>query len=360
MTCIGDAVTSFLWRHSVKFLFKNSITCIFVSTDAILMNFFLFLMFFGSGNSFQLVTNAWPSRMTLKLKVMWCCTWPLLTVAVLVQNRWIFFVSNVLWVREFISTSHNCVTSTVDLETQGHVMSYMKVTYLWLVEMNSLTQKPLETKQIPSFLDKHSKSWWRSRTKSYDFEFSRSSVKVTHLRLVGINSLTQDTLETKKFHRFWTSTAKVSKNHVQHHMTLSFKVNRENHAFVTSWNEFRDPKNIRNNKKSIVLRQAQPKLVKVTYNITWPWVSRSSVKITHLWLVGMNFVTQKTLETKKIHRSCTTTAKVSKGRVQHHVTLSFKVIRNSHAFLTSWNEFPDPKNIRNKENPSFLDKYSHS
>ena len=58
--------------------------------------FFLFLMFFGSGNPFQLVTNAWFSRMTLKLKVMWCCTWPFLTSAVLDQKRWIFFVSNVV------------------------------------------------------------------------------------------------------------------------------------------------------------------------------------------------------------------------------------------------------------------------
>ena len=59
-------------RHSVKFLSKNSITCIFVSTDAILMNFFWFLMCF--------------------------------------------------WVRESIPTSHKCVTFTDDLETQGHVM----------------------------------------------------------------------------------------------------------------------------------------------------------------------------------------------------------------------------------------------
>ena len=57
----------------------------------------------------------------------------------------------------------------------------------------------------------------------------------------------------------------------------------------------------------------------------------------------MNSVTQKTLETKKIHRSWTSTAKVSKGHVQHHMTLSFKVIRKGHAFVTSWNEFPDPK-----------------
>ena len=82
-------------------------------------------------------------------------------------------------------------------------------------------------------------------------------------------------------------------------MILSFKVIREGHAFVTSWNGFSDPKNIGNKKKSIVLGQAQPKLVKVTYSITWPWVSRSFVKVTHLWLVGMDSLTQKNIGNKK-------------------------------------------------------------
>ena len=90
--------------------------------------FFLFLMFFGLRNPFQLFKNAWPSRMTLKLEVMWCYTWPLLTLAVLVQEEWIFFVSYVFWVREFIPTSHKCVTFTDDLETQGHVMLYVTFT----------------------------------------------------------------------------------------------------------------------------------------------------------------------------------------------------------------------------------------
>ena len=184
--------------------------------------FFLFLMFFGSGNPFQLVTNAWPSRMTLKLKVTWCCAWPSLTLVVFVLERW-FFV---------------CVI-------------------------------------------------------------------------------------------------------------------RKGHTFVTSWNGFLDSKNIRNKKNSIVLGQTQPKLVKVTYNITWPWVPRSSVKVTFLWPVGMCSLTQKTLETKKFHRSRTNTARVSKDHVQHHVTLSFKVIRKGHAFVTSWNVFLDSKTLETKKFLSF-------
>ena len=40
----------------------------------------------------------------------------------------IAFVSNVLWVRESIPTSHKCVTFTDDLETQGHVILYVNFT----------------------------------------------------------------------------------------------------------------------------------------------------------------------------------------------------------------------------------------
>ena len=37
----------------------------------------------------------------------------------------IFFVSNVFWVKESIPSSHKCVTFTDDLETQSHVIVYV-------------------------------------------------------------------------------------------------------------------------------------------------------------------------------------------------------------------------------------------
>ena len=43
------------------------------------------------------------------------------------------------------------------------------------------------------------------------------------------------------------------------------------------------------------------------------------------------------------------TAKISKGHVQHHVTLGFKVIRKGHAFVTNRNEIPDPKTLYTKQ-----------
>ena len=44
-----------------------------VSTHAIATIFGLFLVFYWSGNSFQLLPNAWPWLMTLKFKVTWFC-----------------------------------------------------------------------------------------------------------------------------------------------------------------------------------------------------------------------------------------------------------------------------------------------
>ena len=87
---------------------------------------------------------------------------------------------------------------------------------------------------------------------------------------------------------FWL----IEKSHTdQHHVTLIFKVIRKGHAFVTGMDS--PTQKTLETKKSIVFGQAQPKLVKVTYNITWPWVSRSFVEVTHFWLVGMDSMTKK-------------------------------------------------------------------
>jgi len=41
------------------------------ATKHVATSFVLFLMLYGSGNSFQLLQNAWPWRVTLKFKVAW-------------------------------------------------------------------------------------------------------------------------------------------------------------------------------------------------------------------------------------------------------------------------------------------------
>ena len=54
------------------------------------LNFFLFRKVFRSRNSFQLLPFAWPSRVTLKLKVMSWSTWLLLSLLLFVVPRWMF------------------------------------------------------------------------------------------------------------------------------------------------------------------------------------------------------------------------------------------------------------------------------
>jgi len=49
---------------------------ILATTYAWATKLILLLMFYGSRNSFQVLRNAWPWRMTLKFNVTWFCTWP--------------------------------------------------------------------------------------------------------------------------------------------------------------------------------------------------------------------------------------------------------------------------------------------
>ena len=259
--------------------------------------------------------------------------------------------------------------------------------FLWLVGMDSLTQKTLETKNIivqgqtlPKLVKiTYNITWpW----------ISKSSVKVTHLWLVGMDSLTQKTLQTKQNSIVLGQTQpKLVK--VTYNITwpcVSWSSVKVTHLWLLKWIPW--SKNIRNKKNPSFLDKHSQKLVNVTYNITWPcvsrssvkvthlwlngmdslaqkhlkqknhrsrtntakvskvtwpWISKSSVKVTHLWLVGMDSLTRKPLETKtKFNRFRTNTAKVSEVHVQNHVTLRFKVIREGHAFVTSWNGFPDP------------------
>ena len=77
---------------------------------------------------------------------------------------------------------------------------------------------------------------------------SKSSVKITQLAIVRMNSLNQKPYETKKNnHLGRTNTSRNNKSHVDRYVTFSFKVKRDGHANGDSWNEFRDLKTSRNN-----------------------------------------------------------------------------------------------------------------
>jgi len=73
------------------------------TTLAAATNLFLFLIFYVSGNSFQFLPNAWPSRMTLKSKFTWLATWSYLTQLYYACCSYTFdFGSNILCLEKFI------------------------------------------------------------------------------------------------------------------------------------------------------------------------------------------------------------------------------------------------------------------
>ena len=86
-------------------------------------------------------------------------------------------------------------------------------------------------------------------------------MKITQLAIVRMNSLNQKPYETKKNnHLGRTNTSRNNKSHVDRDVTFSFKVTRDGHANGDSWNEFRDLKTSRNNKKIIAVGQIQAEI----------------------------------------------------------------------------------------------------
>ena len=132
------------------------------------MDFFVSNVF-GSGNPFQIVTNAWPLRMTMKRKVTWCCTWPLLTLAVFVLKRWNFvFVSNVFGSRNPFPLVTNAWPSRMTLKSKVRwcctwplltlaVFVLERWCFLFLMFFGSGNPFQLVTKNS-SFYDKHNQS----------------------------------------------------------------------------------------------------------------------------------------------------------------------------------------------------------
>ena len=100
---------------------------------------------------------------------------------------------------------------------------------------------------------RHFDGWpWNSRSRdccTWPWMILRSSVKPTHLGVVWMNYLTHSTLETKP----WKFVATVC---------------------------------------------VVAEIFQVACTIMWPWISRSSVKVTYMRVGGMNSLTHKTLETK--------------------------------------------------------------
>ena len=73
------------------------------------------------------------------------------------------------------------------------------------------------------------------------------------MAIVRMNSSTHKPYETKKNHRSKTNTSRNDISHVDHDVTFSFNVKHEGYANEDSWNELRDLKTLRNNKKIIAV-----------------------------------------------------------------------------------------------------------
>ena len=174
----------------------------------IAMIFSLFRKDFRSGNSFQLSPFAWPQRLTLKLNVTSCLRDISHFCLYLCYRKDFFFVLQRFWVREFILIIATRVTFTYDLETEGHVIVYVTFVisgHLYVSYRNDffvlsgfqikefiLTIATCVTTWVTLKREVPSLTTWqikKSRRQWRDLRFSRSSVKITQLAIVRMNSL---------------------------------------------------------------------------------------------------------------------------------------------------------------------------
>ena len=183
--------------------------------------FLLFRKDFRSGNSFQLSPLAWPSRLTLKLNVTSWSTWHMSFLPVfLLPQRFLF-----CFVRFFGQGIHSDYCHSHDSYiwpwNWGHVMVYVTFVisgHLYVSLRNDFCFVRFSGQRIHSgychLRDHHEWPWnvrsrhglralttWQiknSRRQWRDLRFSRSTVKITQLAIVRMNSLNQKSYETKK------------------------------------------------------------------------------------------------------------------------------------------------------------------
>jgi len=85
---------------------------------AVATNLFFILIFYGSGNSFQLLPNAWPWRMIMKFKFTWSYGFAFLSYCTCWNSEFVS-ASNIVY---FIPTTAKHMTLMDGLEIQGHVI----------------------------------------------------------------------------------------------------------------------------------------------------------------------------------------------------------------------------------------------
>ena len=179
---------------------------------------------------------------------------------------------------------------------------------------------------------------------------TRSRLIVTVWIYIYLTSATLKTCETKKDHRSSVTRTRVRKGHAQGHVTLSYKVTLDSYSVDLYLFDIRDPENLRNKKKIIVLASLEPELGKVTLSghVTLSYKVTLDSYSVDLYLFDIR--DPKNLRNKKKdHRSNVTRTRVRKGHAQGHVTLSYKVTLDSYSVDLYLFDIRDPKNLRNKK-----------
>ena len=94
------------------------------------------------------------------------------------------------------------------------------------------------------------------------------------------------------------------RSHVQGHVTLKYKVTREVYIVGLCLFESRDPTNLRIKTKIIVLASLEPEIWKVMFQVTWPWRTRSRVKVlvsVQVYCGSENSYTWETIKKSMLH-----------------------------------------------------------
>ena len=132
-------------------------------------------------------------------------------------------------------------------------------------------------------------------------------------------------------------------------MTLTYKVTLDSYSVELYLIDIRDPKNLQNKKKIIALASLEPEIRKVTFRVTWPWRTRSRLKVTVWNYIYLTSLTLKTCKTQKDHRSSVIRTRDKKGHVQSHATLTYKVMLQVYSALVCLFEILDPKDMQNQQ-----------
>ena len=196
----------------------------FVISACICITAMIFLLFhkdFRSGNLFQLSSFAWPSRLSLKLNVTSWSTWHMSFLPVFVLPQWFglfrkvfgsgnsFQLLPLAWLLRMTlelrittwSTWHvlflgTCMCPTamifcfVRFSVQGIHSDYCHLRDHHVWPWNVRSRHGLRA--LTTWQNKKTRRQWR------DLRFSRSSVKITQLAKVRMNSLNQNLTKHKK------------------------------------------------------------------------------------------------------------------------------------------------------------------